>query len=101
MVISGPIVARLDGSIIGGCGTPLPPGRDVFQGMTPESPHQDGPVPPFRALLGSWGRKALHQVSQAEGVVTGGCSYSLWALAKATLSPGSVLWAQAHGPLWL
>ena len=42
MVICGPIVGRLDGSIIGGCGTPLPPGRDVFQGMTLGSPHQDG-----------------------------------------------------------
>lgn len=34
-----PIVGQLDGSIIGGCGTQLPPSEDVFQGMTPEPPH--------------------------------------------------------------
>lgn len=66
MVISGPIVARLD-AIIGGCGTPLPPGRDVFQGMTLESPHQDGLVQPFQALLDLGAGRRFTQVSQAEG----------------------------------
>lgn len=55
-----PIVGWLDGSIIGGCRTHLPPSEDVFQGMTPEPPRKVG-----SALLGSpW-------VSELEGTSQG------------------------------
>lgn len=86
-----PIVGRLDGSIIGGCGTQLPPREDVFQGMTPAPPRQEGLALPFWALPGSQGWKALHKVSQAEGEVASFSLHRQLGLAKALLhqEPGS------------
>ena len=55
MVIWAAHCGRLDSSIIGGCGAPLPASGDVFQGMTPEPPHQEELDPPFQAVLRSQG----------------------------------------------
>lgn len=99
------IVGWLDRSIIGGCGTQFPPSEDVFQGMTPEPPHPEGLVPPFRALLGSQGWKALHKVSQTEAGWPASAHIGSWDWPKFLPtrtwglllhdnpeSPGSALW---------
>lgn len=70
-----PIVGRLDGSIIGGCGTQVPPSEDVFQGMTPEPPHQEGRFRPFRLSLDLGAARHFTRSARRRGEVAGFCSH--------------------------
>lgn len=87
-----PIVGRLDGSIIAGCRTQLPPRGDVFQGMTPKPPHQEGLVPPFQAFLRAQAVRHFTSSSQADGA--GG-----QLLRTQAVGAGEVFPTRCHSPL--
>lgn len=77
-----PIVGWLDGSIIGGCGTQVPPSEDVFQGMTPEPPHQEGRFRPFRLSLDLGATRHFTRSARRRGEVASFCSHRQLGTAK-------------------